>query len=105
MAALPTTGATGWSDGGLVSVSFIYDAGQNPPPITSVDVVNNDTQSRVVGVNFYSNAAGNALLWSGSRSCPVGTTVLDVSGLNQHMVSYTGKYGTTWAFPVVVSCS
>lgn len=105
MAPLPVAGATCSSDQGQVLVSFIYDSSQNPPPITTVDVVNNDSQSVVVGVTFYSLSDTSTVVWSGSASFPVGTTVIDVSGLNQHMVSHTGKFGTGWIFPFIVSCA
>lgn len=104
MAALPTVGASCSADNGLVLVSFIYDASQNPPPITEVTVVNNDTQTVTVGATFlkYSDFS---VVWSGARPFAPGTTHLNVAGLNQHMMSVTNKFGTFWAFPFAVSCS
>lgn len=105
MAPLPVAGASCSSDNGQVLVSFIYDSSQNPPPITTVDVVNSDSQSVVVGVTFYNLSDPTKVVWSGSASFPVGTTVIDVTALNQHMVSHTDKFGTGWTFPFVVSCA
>jgi hypothetical protein len=101
--ATPTVGASCDADNGLVTVSFIYDASQTPPPITTVEAVNNDSKSVVAGINFYNQDL--TLLHSFSGSVPPGDNSINVTALNQHMVQFTGKFGTSWVFPFIVSCS
>lgn len=105
MAAIPTVGASCSADKGQITVSFIYDASQSPPPITTVQVDSTDSQPHVVGITFLDLNTG-AVITNLSGSVSHGTNAFDVTAFNQHMVSITSpKWGTFWAFPYIVACS
>lgn len=90
------------SPDGLVAASIVYDNVSGL--ISTVQVVNSGSVAEHMSVQVY-ELDGTTILFDASGNIAPGTKTINVSGANEHMISFTSIHGgQAWALPVILAC-